>query len=73
MGKTRTSKTGITKKRKKIKTLIDKLPKDQGEWLELAIFFTERAIRNPTGSDAFLVDQSVRLRHELARWRAENE
>lgn len=73
MKKSRTRKTGITKKRKEIKTLIDKLPKNQGEWLELAIFFTERAIKRPDHSDAFLVAQAVRLRSDLAKWREENE
>jgi hypothetical protein len=71
--KSRTSRTGITKKRKKIKTLIDKLPNDQGEWLELVIHFTERAIKHPEGGDAFLVAQAARLKAELAEWRKANE
>jgi hypothetical protein len=78
--KNKTSRTGITKKRKETKTLRDKWPDDQGEWLELAIRFTERALRTngTTGvgslpSSHYLVRQTSRLKTELEQWRKENE
>lgn len=69
MGKSRTSRTGITKKRKKIKPLDERLPNDHGEWLELAIHTTERSIRYPNNSDAYLVEQANRLKSELELWK----
>lgn len=66
----------ITKKTRKIRektknapTFKDNLPKNHGEWLELCIKFTERAI--DSGSD-FLIDQLWRLQVELEEWREEN-
>lgn len=51
-------------------TLLDRLPKNQGEWLELVIANTKRHTANPPlESQNFLRDQLVRLEKELAEWR----
>ena len=46
-----------------------RLPKNHGEWLELCIKLTERAI---DGGNNFLIDQLWRLQAELEQWRKEN-
>jgi len=73
MRKTKTSRTGITKKRKKTNTLYDRLPSNHGEWLELAISFTERAISRSVVSESYLLEQASRLKSELEQWRKEND
>lgn len=50
-------------------TMLDKLPKNRGEWLELVIKFTERAI---TDHDKSMQAQADRLKAELAEWRKAN-
>jgi hypothetical protein len=65
----KTSKIGITKKRSKIKTLNERLPKDRGEWLELATKNTERAIENSYERDQYLAQQYARLKSELKQWK----
>lgn len=61
-----------TKKKLKGQTLIDKLPKNQGEWLELCIFFTLRGVKQPpvTQFDHDMLAQSDRLVKKLEEWRA---
>lgn len=59
------------KKGPKIPTLMDKLPKNEGEHLELMIRLTERAI-NPSHPDKGMVDQAERLKAKLAAWKSEN-
>lgn len=49
-------------------TLLDRLPKNQGERLELMIRLTERAITNPEYEKG-LVEQAKRLKEELAQWK----
>jgi hypothetical protein len=71
--KNETKKTGITKKGSKNRTLDDKLPKNQGEWLELVIFFTERALSRPGGKQPYLLKQLDKLKEELKEWRTKNE
>lgn len=47
-------------------TMLDRLPKDQGERLELMIRMTERH------TDKGMVDQAIRLRAQLEEWKKEN-
>jgi hypothetical protein len=47
-------------------TMLDKLPKNRGEWLELVIRMTERVI---TPSDRSMQGQADRLKAELAEWK----
>ena len=66
-----------TKKARKIKhkgpTLMDRLPKNHGEWLQLLIKFTERAMSiPPLESEKYLVDQANRLKLQLDQWKKEN-
>lgn len=49
-------------------TLLDRLPKNQGERLELMIRLTKRAITNPE-YDKAMVAQAKRLEEELAQWK----
>lgn len=72
MKSNKTSRTNITKKRKKNNTLADKLPKDHGEWLELVIILTERALSKPGGKQPYLIRQYDRLKVELEEWRKAN-
>ena len=65
------------KKTKKIKskgpTLMDKLPKNHGEWLFLCINFTKRSLTNPElESQRFLIHQINRLASELFKWENAN-
>jgi hypothetical protein len=52
-------------------TMLDKLPKNRGEWLALVIKFTERAI-DPGFPDKGMVAQAERLKAELAEWNKAN-
>ena len=52
-------------------TLMDKLPKNHGEWLELVIRLTERAIKD--GRPDYMVAQKERLMAELEAWKAQNK
>lgn len=52
-------------------TMIDRLPKNRGELLEIMIRLTDRAITNPS-YQAYLVDQSNRLKAELEAWKLAN-
>lgn len=61
-----------TKKTSKKPTLLDRLPKNKGEFLQLMIKMTERAIVNPE-SQGYLVNQSNRLKSELDKWNKENK
>lgn len=55
-----------TKKKNSGPTILDTLPKNRGEWLELVIEFTERAIHDPPiEADAHLRSQVTRLYREL--------
>lgn len=49
-------------------TMLDKLPKNKGEHLELMIRMTERVATNDKGMQA----QAERLKAELAEWRKAN-
>jgi hypothetical protein len=65
-----------TKKVRKIKhkglTMLDKLPKTHGEYLELLIKMTERAMsKPPLESEKYLLDQADRLRVQLEQWKKE--
>lgn len=64
-------KKPVPKKKFKGPTMLDKLPKNRGEWLELVIKFTERAI-NPGHPDQGMVAQAERLKAELVEWRKAN-
>jgi hypothetical protein len=58
------------KKQRKGQTLIDRLPKDHGEWLELCVKFTDKFISNPPReSEKWLIDQSFRLEKQIDVWR----
>lgn len=52
-------------------TLMDKLPNNQGEWLELCIKFTLRGIQSPpvTQLDTDMLAQAERLKQKLNEWR----
>jgi len=50
---------------------MDKLPKDRGEWLELVIRLTERAIKD--GRPDYMVAQKERLVAELEAWKSQNK
>lgn len=56
------------KKAVKNKTMLDNLPKNRGEYLELLIQLTERAI-SPGLSDKGMVAQASRLNKELKDWK----
>lgn len=59
-----------TKKRYSGPTLLDRLPNNHGEWLELVIKNTIRAIGpTPRESEKYLINQKDRLTKELAEWR----
>lgn len=64
--KTKAKKAGLVKREL---TMLDKLPKDRGEWLELVIKLTERTI-NPHSKDCAMKAQKERLEAELAAFRA---
>ena len=64
-------KKTVKKAKVKTSTLMDRLPKNQGERLELMIKFTERAI-NPAHPDKGMVAQKERLQAELKAWKASN-
>lgn len=71
--KTRATKAGLTKKSKKT-TLLDRLPKNEGERIELMIFFTKRAITDPKSeSQQYLLRQLERLENELKEWKKKNK
>lgn len=60
----------IAKKKFKGPTLLDRLPKNHGEWLELCIKFTKRVIHDPPlESENYLRNQLDRLNKELEEWR----
>lgn len=52
-------------------TMLDKLPKNEGERLELMIRMTEKHTNDST-SHQFMRDQAARLRAELAAWKKAN-
>ena len=56
---------------KKKNTLLDTLPNNHGEWLELVIKFTLRGINNPPvfSIDHTMLAQAKRLQSELYIWR----
>lgn len=68
--KKRAKKKPVVKKFKG-PTLLDRLPKNQGERLELMIAITVKhtSVRE---SDQFLRDQADRLRQELSEWKKAN-
>lgn len=53
-------------------TLMDRLPKNHGEWLELVIKITDRAIGDPAHPDKGMVAQKARLVEELNAWKSAN-
>lgn len=58
------------KKKTKVQTLLDRLPNNHGEWLELVIANTKRHTKNPpVESENYLRDQLDRLTKELNEWR----
>ncbi len=58
------------KKKFKGPTLLDRLPNNHGEWLELVIANTKRHIHNPPmESENYLRNQLDRLTKELKEWR----
>ena len=57
------------KSKPKAKSLMDRLPKNRGEYLELLIKMTEKAI-SPT--DKAMQPQADRLKIELAQWKKSN-
>lgn len=65
--KTKAQKKGLVKRKQ---TLMDRLPKNEIERMELIIFFTERAIGNPAYPNQTMVDQAIRLKKELAEMKA---
>ncbi len=65
----KSKKNRVTKR-----TLIDRLPSNHGEWLELCVKFTDKAIHDPPyKEDQWLIDQSERLEKQLEEWRKNNE
>ncbi len=56
----------------KVLTLWDRLPKNEGERLELLISMTEKNIR-PGSKDTTMADQAVRLRAKLEEWKKNNK
>lgn len=56
---------------KKKTTLLDKLPKNRGERLELMIRMTEKHVI-PNSWDKTMANQAKRLREELAKWKKAN-
>ena len=65
-------KQKVAKSPTKVLTFMDRLPKDQGERLELMIRMTAKHA-NPSSKDDFMGRQQVRFEAELAKWRADNE
>lgn len=61
----------VTKKKFAGPTLMDKLPNNHGEWLELVIKFTLRGVNSPPiyQIDRDMLAQAERLRTELYIWR----
>lgn len=55
-------------------TMVDKIAKDQGEWLERVIKNTQKVLngRHDDPHMKWLVDQEERLQKQLADWRAAN-
>lgn len=68
MKKSARKKKSIPKKQ----TILDRLPKDQGEFLELILRMTEKHI-NPKETDQFMAKQADRIRTELEVWRKFNK
>lgn len=64
-----------TKKKFKGPTLLDKLPKNDGEHMELMLYFTLRGVTQPpvTQFDRDMLAQADRIIAKLEKWRAENE
>lgn len=49
---------------------LESLPSNRGEWLELVIKITKKAMHNPPlESEKYLLDQIDRLNLELKEWR----
>ena len=71
MKKTARKKKVAKKVELKKPTILDCLPRNEGEHIELLIEMTEKRIKNPV-ADKFLADQAVRLRAKLAEWRKAN-
>lgn len=71
MKRTARKKKPVKKTKFKGLTMLDKLPKNKGEHLELMIKFTERVI-NPDHPDKGMVAQAERLRSQLAEWKKNN-
>lgn len=61
----------VVKKKFNGQTMLDKLPKNEGERLELMIRMTEKHTTD-SPSHQFLRDQATRLRAELAAWKKAN-
>jgi hypothetical protein len=68
--KAKTAKTKTKKVAPKAPTIMDRLPKNRGEWLELVIKMTEKHIID--GRPDYLVSQAERLKAELKVWKEEN-
>jgi len=73
MNKKTVKRKKVTKKvvQPKKPTLMDRLPKNHGEWLELVIRLTERAIKD--GRPDYMVAQKQRLMAELEAWKSQNK
>ena len=66
----------IGKNKPKVLTMLDKLPKNHGEWLELVIKFTKRAIHDPVRKEEdylrrqlSVLESELNQWHELKEWR----
>lgn len=53
-------------------TVLDRLPKTHGEYLQTLIRLTERYVKDPA-VDVGMHQQAERLRAELAKWNEENK
>lgn len=56
---------------KKSLTLMDTLPKNEGEHLELQIHMTKK-VTTKSSMDQFLVEQLARLEARLSEWKKSN-
>ena len=71
MKKAAGKKKQVAKKQPKKLTLMDRIPKDDGERLELILKMTEKRI-DLDSFDMTMENQANRIRKELAEWRKNN-
>jgi hypothetical protein len=71
MKKTKKSKP---KSEIQVETLMDRLPRNRGEWLLLCVRLTEKAIKsNKMNVYKYQTDQVARLKAELVEWQNAND